>query len=62
MESFRRRGIGGRLLAGIENECKKRGITHFHLSTEADNTAALALYRSRGYVQTSVMLEKDIQP
>ena len=59
MDEYRRQGIGKQLLVAIEHEFNKRNITHFHLSTGDDNTAALALYRSCGYDGTSIMLEKD---
>jgi ribosomal protein S18 acetylase RimI-like enzyme len=59
LEEYRRQGIGRRLLEAAEAELSKRGITHFHLSTDESNAAALALYRSVGYELTSVMLEKD---
>jgi len=59
MDEYRRQGIGRQLLVAIEREFNKRNITHFHLSTGDDNTAALALYRSCGYGSTSIMLEKD---
>jgi len=59
MDEYRRQGIGRQLLVAIEREFNKRNITHFHLSTGDDNTAALALYRSCGYEGTSIMLEKD---
>lgn len=61
MDEFRRQRVGRRLLAATEAEFCKRGITHFHLSTEDENAAALALYRSCGYDETSVMLEKDME-
>ena len=46
MEAFRRKGIGKHLLMALEQSFNQRGINHFHLSTEGDNTAALSLYRA----------------
>ena len=57
-ENHRRQGIGKQLLTATEKALNKKGITHFHLSTEGENTAALALYHACGYTKTSVMLEK----
>ena len=59
LDEYRRQGIGKRLFKATENEFNKLGITHFHVSTGEDNTAALALYRSLGYEGTSIMLEKS---
>ncbi|MCL2386638.1 MAG: GNAT family N-acetyltransferase [Defluviitaleaceae bacterium] len=60
-DECRRQGIGRRLLIATESEFNKRGVTHFHIATGDDNTAALALYQSCGYEGTSVMLEKDMK-
>jgi len=60
-EEYRRQGIGRRLFIFTDNEFYKRGITHFHIATGHDNTAAQTLYRSCGYVETAIMLEKGPQ-
>jgi len=58
---YRSQGIGRQLLTLTETEFSKRGVTHFHVSTNNDNKAALQLLHSCGYVDTSIMLEKDHQ-
>jgi len=61
MNAYRLQGVGRRLFEFTEHELIKRGITHFHLSTGFDNSAAQSLYRSCGYTDTSVMFEKDVK-
>jgi len=61
MEEYRRQGIGRRLFMFTDNEFNERGITHFHIATGHENVAAQTLYRSCGYAETAIMLEKDPQ-
>lgn len=42
-------GLGGRLLERLEREARERGCEHLSLEVRADNRAALALYRRRGF-------------
>ena len=61
MDGYRRQGIGKSLLQFTEDILIKRGVKHFHVLTGDKNIAAQALYRSRGYVDTSeVLLDKYI--
>lgn len=48
----RRQGIGGTLLAEALERAAGRGAVTMYLDVAADNAAALALYRSAGFVQT----------
>jgi ribosomal protein S18 acetylase RimI-like enzyme len=59
MEEYRRQGIGRRLLAYIESEFHKHGVSHLHICTGIENTIAQTLYRSCGYEDTSeIILDK----
>jgi len=61
MDGYRRQGIGKSLLQFTEDILIKRGVRHFHILTGDKNTAAQALYRSRGYADTSeILLDKWI--
>lgn len=51
-EQFRRRGIAGRLLEGLEEEFRAQGISELLLVTGGGNEAARAFYESRGYHAT----------
>jgi [ribosomal protein S18]-alanine N-acetyltransferase len=50
----RRRGLGAHLLASVEEIGAERGGEQVFLEVRASNDAALALYRSRGYVQAGI--------
>ena len=59
-EKYRGRGIGKALILFLEKEFTERGIYHFHNSTYSNNTTALALYESIGYVNDGeILLEKS---
>lgn len=47
--AYRRRHIGGNLLIRGEESAKKRGITGFEVTTEAENVPAQSLYQRHGY-------------
>ena len=47
-EDHRRRGIGRALVERLKRTCRERGFTKMFVSTEASNTAAMALYASTG--------------
>jgi len=60
-EEYRGHGVGRRLIACVENEFQKRGVSHLHISTGRENLAAQTLYRSCGYEDTSeYILDKDL--
>jgi ribosomal protein S18 acetylase RimI-like enzyme len=46
--AFQRRGYGGRILDELLAWGREKGCDHAWLGTESDNTAAQALYGSRG--------------
>lgn len=45
----RKRGIGGQLIAALEEEARARGCTQVLLVTEADRADACSFYASAGY-------------
>jgi [ribosomal protein S18]-alanine N-acetyltransferase len=47
-ESHRRRGVGKALLGELASIARERGIVEGWVLTDADNEAAMALYRSAG--------------
>lgn len=49
--SWRRRGLGGRLLAALLAEGRERGCRLATLEVRAGNQAAIALYRAFGLVE-----------
>ena len=60
-EEYRGQGIGKSLILFLEKAFTERGIYHFHNSTYSDNTNALALYESIGYIKYGeILLEKSI--
>ena len=52
----RRSGIASAMLTFAEDECRRRGVTRVALSTSELQEAALGLYRSAGYRETSVVV------
>lgn len=48
-EAFRGRGIGGMLMARMENEARLQGAERIMLEVRSSNEAAKALYRANGY-------------
>lgn len=54
VEGFRRRGVGDRLLAALEDEARRRGLTALSLSVEKENHA-VRLYERRGFRVVSEM-------
>jgi ribosomal protein S18 acetylase RimI-like enzyme len=49
LPSHRGRGLGGRALALVEDECRRRGVSALHLEVTPTNQAAVELYRGRGF-------------
>lgn len=50
MAPYRRLGIGGALMSATINAALACGITRIELTVRADNTRAIALYESLGFV------------
>lgn len=51
LPSYRRMGIGTKMLLEIETILKQKRITECHLEAREDNLAAQALYQKRGYLK-----------
>ncbi len=49
LPTFRRKGIGRKMLQEIETILKQKGITECHLEVREDNSQALKLYQNSGY-------------
>ena len=47
--TWRGRGFAKAVLGALESQARSRGISRLFLQVEADNTAAQALYRQRGF-------------
>lgn len=47
--AWRGRGLAQAILAALESQARSRGISRLFLQVEAENTAAQALYRRRGF-------------
>jgi ribosomal protein S18 acetylase RimI-like enzyme len=57
-EAARRQGVGSTLLNEAINRARNAGCAEISISTTADNTEAIALYRRLGLVDEAVLLEK----
>lgn len=53
---FRRAGLGTTALAEVRAFCAERGVRAIHVETGKDNTAAQAVYRRAGFVNTDRQL------
>jgi [ribosomal protein S18]-alanine N-acetyltransferase len=54
IDGYRRQGIAKKLISDIESYCKSKGSSAIMLEVAADNTGAMALYESLGYLQISI--------
>jgi ribosomal protein S18 acetylase RimI-like enzyme len=52
-------GVGSELLRTFDASLRRCGITHYELSVEASNHAALKFYEARGFRRTSSYLQFD---
>lgn len=60
-ESWRKRGIGGRLLDTIVDLARREGCAEVSVSTTTSNVGALALYRRHGFRDEAVLLERHLE-
>ena len=54
LESFRRQGIGARLLKRVDAFAKEKSLSFVTLEVRESNTAAIALYAAAGYLHAGV--------
>src|SRR5262249_12516446 len=59
-EEHRGRGYGRQAMLFAEDEARRRGLGHVALNVIGDNEVARRLYRSLGYRELSVSMEKPI--
>jgi ribosomal protein S18 acetylase RimI-like enzyme len=59
-KSFRRTGIGRQLLSATIQRCKELGCCEIEVSTERTNKRARGFYRSCGFEERGILLEKDL--
>lgn len=59
-EEFRGRGLGRAAMVFAENEAQRLGIAKVALNVFGGNEVARGLYRSLGYTETAVHMEKRV--
>ena len=59
-EDRRGRGFGKQAMLLTEAEARSRGLTHIELNVMGGNETARGLYRSLGYTETFVSMEKPL--
>jgi ribosomal protein S18 acetylase RimI-like enzyme len=59
-EAYRGRGYGRAAMLLAEEEARQRGLGRVELNVFGGNDVARGLYRSLGYVETSVQMAKDL--
>ena len=55
------RGYGRAAMRLVEDEAARRGIARIELNVFGGNDVARGLYRTLGYVETSVQMAKDLR-
>jgi len=59
-EAFKGRGYGRAAMRRAEDEARARGLGRIELNVFGGNAVARRMYRSLGYVDTSVQMAKDL--
>ena len=59
-KDFREAGIGRRLLRGSVQRCRALGCCEVEVSTERTNKSARAFYKSCGFEERGILLERDL--
>lgn len=59
-ERYRQQGIGRALLAHAERLARSAGAEELFVATNFENTTALSLYRSAGFADYDLLLQKDL--
>ena len=55
IKSWRRRGVGARLLDAVEDWVRQQGLRLVYLETAEDNVPAQRFYQERGYEQIETL-------
>ncbi len=60
---FRHKGIAKKFIEYAEQECKKRNLDNIELAVREDNSAAIALYNSSGFIVLGkkIYMQKSIK-
>ena len=58
-EEYRRSGVGTALTTGMESECRRLGINHFHLAIAFDNGNSRGMSEKLDYTKTAYFYEKS---
>lgn len=61
LNNGRRMGIGEKLIAEAEKECKRIGLQHVELIVGAENKSAMCFYDYCGYKQDRYYLRKEVR-
>ena len=59
-ESYRGKGVGRKLIDAAVEKCRLSGCCEIEVSTEFTNTKARSFYKSCGFEEMGVFLERDI--
>jgi ribosomal protein S18 acetylase RimI-like enzyme len=59
-EKYRRAGIGKLLIQAAVDKCRNLGCCEVEVSTEKTNTKARRFYRTCGFEEDAVLLERDL--
>ncbi len=59
-EPYRGQGYGRALLAAAEDVARSRGVASLELNVFGDNTSAIALYRSAGYIVVQQLMRTTL--
>ena len=57
---YRNKGIGKRLIHAVFEKCKNLGCCEIEVSTELSNTSAREFYKSIGFEERGIILEKEL--
>ena len=57
---LRGQGHGEALMRAMENEVRSAGLTAVRLQVFGNNSVARSLYRKLGYIETNVVMAKDL--
>lgn len=60
-EKYRKQGLGDKLIKRIIGIAKRRRVTRLRLSTIAQNELAIKFYKSHGFEEVQLILEKKLK-